>query len=153
MSIKKLLKEMVERNASDLFYRAGGSPRLRIDGKLVAVNDRVLSIDDVIRAAEEITTIKQMEFFKNNFDVDFAVYVEELDLRFRVSMFIVVRKVSNVTQTFEQLNLPADVLRKLATAKGGLVLLTGSMGSGKSTTIASMIDYINNNRQEAYPDY
>lgn len=155
MSIKKLLKEMVERNASDLFYRAGGSPRLRIDGKLVAVNDRVLSIDDVIRAAEEITTIKQMEFFKNNFDVDFAVYVEELDLRFRVSMFmqrnwpsIVVRKVSNVTQTFEQLNLPADVLRKLATAKGGLVLLTGSMGSGKSTTIASMIDYINNNSRK-----
>ncbi len=146
---------MAERNASDLFYRAGGSPRLRIDGKLISVDDKTLSIDDVIRAAEEITTIKQMESFKNNLDVDFAVYIQELDLRFRVSMFmqrnwpsIVVRKVSNVTQTLEELNLPADVLRRLAMEKGGLVLLTGSMGSGKSTTIASMIDYINNNSKK-----
>lgn len=150
MSIKKLLKEMVERNASDLFFRAGGKARLKIDGKLVSVDGKILTLDDVVGAAEELTTVKQREYFKNSKDVDFAVYIEELGLRFRVSIFmqrnwpsIVVRRVNSSTKSFEELNLPGDVLKKLAMEKGGLVLLTGSMGSGKSTTIASMIDYIN----------
>ncbi len=155
MSIKKLLKDMVERNASDLFYRAGGKARLKIDGKLVSVDEKILTVDDVVSAAEELTTVKQRDFFKNSKDVDFAIYIEELGLRFRVSIFmqrnwpsIVVRRVNSSTNTFEELNLPADVLRKLAMEKGGLVLLTGSMGSGKSTTIASMIDYINSSSRK-----
>jgi len=155
MSIKKLMQEMAGRNASDLFYRAGGSARLKIDGKLIPVDDKILTVDDVIKAAEEITTVKQREFFKNNLDVDFAVYIEDLGLRFRVSIFmqrnwpsIVIRKVNNATQTFEDLNLPVDVLKRLSLERGGLVLLTGSMGSGKSTTIASMIDHINNNSRK-----
>lgn len=152
MSIKKLMQEMVARGASDLFYRAGGKARLKIDGKLAPANESVLSVDDVIRAAEELTTPKQREFFKNNLDVDFALFVEELGLRFRVSIFmqrnwpsICIRKVNNTTQSFKELNLPEDVLKRLSLERGGLVLLTGSMGSGKSTTIASMIDYINQN--------
>ena len=155
MSIKDLMHAMVKHNASDLFYRAGGSARLRVDGKLLTIDEKVLTIDDVIKAAEEITTLKQREFFKDNLDLGFAVYVEELGLRFRVSIFmqrnwpsIVIRRVNNVTQTFEELNLPADVLKKLCLEKGGLVLLTGSMGSGKSTAIASMIEYINNNSKK-----
>lgn len=152
MSIKILLKQMVEKDASDLFYRAGGIPRLRIDGRIVAMGDKVLSVDDVIRAVEEVTTPKQREAFKNNFDIDFALYLEELDQRFRVSIFmqrnwpsLVIRNVRSAIGTFEELNLPAEVLRKLATETRGLILLTGSAGSGKSTTIASMIEYINNN--------
>ncbi|MCX5706791.1 MAG: PilT/PilU family type 4a pilus ATPase [Candidatus Omnitrophica bacterium] len=155
MSIKRLLKEMVERNASDLFYRAGGLPRLRIDGKLVAANDTALTVDDVMQATEDLTTFKQREVFKNKLDLDFAVYIGELGRRFRVSIFIqrnwpsiVIRKVNNTTQSFEELNLPAEVLKKLAMERGGLVLLTGSMGSGKSTTIASMIEYINTNSKK-----
>ncbi|MCX5700617.1 MAG: PilT/PilU family type 4a pilus ATPase [Candidatus Omnitrophica bacterium] len=155
MKIKDLLKEMSERNASDLFYRSGGTPRLRIDGKLVIVDDKVLTVDDVVKATEEFTTIKQREIFKNNLDVEFVVYVEELDLRFRVSIFmqrnwpsIVIRRVNSHTQTFEELGLPAEVLKKLSLQRGGLVLLTGSMGSGKSTTIASMIEYINSNSKK-----
>ena len=66
MSIKELMHEMVKRNASDLFYRAGGSARLRVDGKLLIIDEKVLTIDDVIKAAEEITTLKQREFFKDN---------------------------------------------------------------------------------------
>ncbi|MBM3249620.1 MAG: PilT/PilU family type 4a pilus ATPase [Candidatus Omnitrophica bacterium] len=150
MDIKILIKQLVEKNGSDLFYRAGGTPRLRIDGKIVTIEDRVLSVDDVMRATEQLTTPKQRDAFKNNLDVDFAVYLDEFERRFRVSIFmqrnwpsIVVRNVNSKIQTFEELRLPAEILKKLSMETRGLVLLTGSMGSGKSTTIASMIEYIN----------
>ncbi len=152
MKIKQLLEEMVRRDASDLFYRSGGYPHLRIDGIVTSVGDRALSLDDVIKATEEITTPKQRELFKNNLDLDFALYMEELDRRFRVSIFtqrnwpsIVIRNVRNYISSFEELKLPRDVLGKLCGETRGLILLTGSTGSGKSTTIASMIDYINEN--------
>jgi len=152
MKIRELLKEMVVKNASDLFFRAGGTPRLRIDGQVVSMSDTVLSVDDVMMATEEMTTPKQREIFKGNMDVDFAYYFEGLDRRFRISIFvqrnwpsIVIRSIQSSIQSFEDLLLPADVLRKLCMEKRGLVLLTGTMGSGKSTTIASMIEYINNN--------
>jgi twitching motility protein PilT len=152
MQIKELLKEMLKRNASDLFYRCGGVARLKIDGKLIPVDQKVLLVDDVVKAVEEITTPKQREAFRDKLDIDFAFYLEELDLRFRVSVFmqrnwpsIVIRRVNSQTLSFKDLNLPEDVLQKLSMQRGGLVLLTGSMGSGKSTTIASMIEYINAN--------
>jgi pilus retraction protein PilT len=152
MNIRELLKHMVEEDASDLFYRAGGTAHLRIDGKVVSVAEKTLSTEDVFKAVEELTTPQQREIFKKTLDMDFAVYLEELDRRFRVSIFmqrncpsIVIRNVHSYIQTFEELGLPAEVLKKLSLEKRGLVLLTGSMGSGKSTTIASMIEYINNN--------
>ncbi len=152
MSIKKLLQEMVAQEASDLFCRAGSSARLRIDGGVRALDDKVLSEGDLIKATEELTTPQQREIFKKNLDIDFAFYSEELERRFRVSIFIqrnspsmVIRNVRNVIGTFEELNLPVEVLTKLSLERRGLVLLTGSAGSGKSTTIASMIEYINNN--------
>ena len=152
MGIKTLLGEMSGRNASDLFYRVGGPVRFKIDGSLVALDDKILTVDDVVKAVEELTTPKQREVFKDKLDIDFAVYIEELKLRFRVSIFtqrnwpsIVVRSVSSKVQTFEELNLPAKILKSLSSEKRGLILLTGSMGSGKSTTIASMIEYINCN--------
>ena len=155
MSIKMLLKEMADRGASDLFYRVGGPIRFKIDGTLVAFNDQVLILEDIFKAVEELTTLQQREVFKSKLDVDFAIYIEELKMRFRVSIFrqrnwpsIVIRRVSKVPQTFEELNLPGDVLKKLSMEKRGLVLVTGSMGSGKSTTIASLIEYINCNSKK-----
>lgn len=155
MDIKKLMKEMVDRNASDLFYRAGGTPRLRIDGKIIAMDSRVLSVEDVMFATEQLANTKQLEAFRNNFDVDFAVYLDEFQRRFRVSVFtqrnwpsIVIRNVRNHIASFEELNLPVEILSKLSSESRGLVLLTGSMGSGKSTTIASMIEYINNSSRK-----
>ena len=152
MNIKELLKEMVKQDASDLFYRSGGTPRLRIDGKIVAISEIELSVEDVTKAVEDLTTPKQRENFKKDLDIDFALYVEGLDYRFRVSIFmqrnspsIVIRSARNVMRTFEELNLPTEVFKKLSLEKRGLILLTGSMGSGKSTTIASMIEYINQN--------
>jgi twitching motility protein PilT len=150
MSIKLLLKEMVEQNASDLFFRAGGYPRMRVDGKLVVSGDNVLTVEDVTQATEDLATFKQRDSFKNNLDIDFTVYIGELDSRFRVSIFmqrnwpsLVIRRVNKVTYTFKDLNLPSNILESIAMERGGLILLTGSMGSGKSTTIASMIEYIN----------
>jgi len=155
MSVKRLLKLMVEKNASDLFYRAGGIPRLRVDGKVVAIEDKVLSLEDVMAAADELTTPKQREIFKRDKDVDFAVYLDEFDQRFRVSIFvqrnwpsIVIRNIRSSIQSFEELNLPAGILRNLSMETRGLVLFTGTMGSGKSTSLASMIEYINNNRNK-----
>ncbi|MCM8801059.1 MAG: PilT/PilU family type 4a pilus ATPase [Candidatus Omnitrophica bacterium] len=150
VSIKEMLKELIERDGSDLFYRAGGVPRFRIDGKIVPASDKTLTTEDVIRATEEITTPQQRELFKKNMDIDFALYLSEFDRRFRVSIFLqrncpslVIRTVRNVIQSFAELNLPSEVLEKLSLETRGLVLLTGSTGSGKSTTIASMIEYIN----------
>ena len=152
MNIKELLKKMIDENASDLFYRAGGPPRLRIDGRIVTVKDKALSIDEVAKVTEELTTPAQREIFKKNLDIDFALYIEELQRRFRVSIFmqrnwpsIVIRSVRNVIQSFEELELPEEVLKKLSLENRGLVLLTGTMGSGKSTTIASMVEFINHN--------
>lgn len=152
MNIKQLLAEMVKLDASDLFCRAGGLPHLRVDGKVIAIGNTELTLDDVIKITEEITTPKQREDFKKNFDIDFALYLEEFKRRFRVSIFlqrnwpsIVIRNVRNNVSTFEELNLPGDCLRNLCKETRGLVLLTGSTGSGKSTTIASMVEYINAN--------
>lgn len=155
MDIKKLMREMVDRNASDLFYRAGGTPRLRIDGKVVSIDTKVLSVEEVMFATEQLANTKQLEAFRNYLDVDFAVYLDEFKRRFRVSIFtqrnwpsIVIRNVRNAISTFEELNLPVEIFKKLSMETRGLVLLTGSMGSGKSTTIASMIEYINNNSKK-----
>jgi len=143
---------MIDRDASDLFYRAGGVPRLKLDGKVMAASDKILSIDDIIKATEELTTPKQREIFKNNLDIDFALYLQELNHRFRISIFmqrsspsIAIRNVRSVIQSFDALHLPGEVLKKLSLETRGLILLTGSTGSGKSTTIASMIEYINQN--------
>lgn len=155
MGVKKFIKQMVEKNASDLFFRAGSTARLRLDGKIIAVDEAVLNVEEVMAATEELATPAQRELFRKTLDIDFALYIEEFDKRFRVNIFmqrnwpsIVIRNISKFTQTFEELNLPTEVLKKLSLETRGLVLLTGSMGSGKSTTIASMIEYINGNSKK-----
>jgi len=152
MNIRDYMKMMVEKKASDMFYRAGGNVRMRIDTKVVSVGKEILTADDMSEALRELLSEELREFFHRNLDVDFAVYLPEIDRRFRVSIFrqrnwpsIVIRNIMPLAQTMEALNLPSAVLKQLALETRGLILLTGSMGSGKSTTIASMIDYINAN--------
>ncbi len=150
MTIKDYLRMMSDRNASDLFYRAGGPVHMRIDGKVLSVSDNDLSVEDVLQAVEAITSEKQREAFREHLDIDFGMFLEDKKQRFRVSIFmqrntpsIVIRQVSQQTRSFEALGFPREVFEKLALENRGLVLLTGSMGSGKSTTIASMIEFIN----------
>lgn len=152
MKIKDYLALMVEKNASDMFYRAGAKVHMRIDGKVLPVDDRVLELDEVNKAIEELASNKLRDFFQRNLDADFGIYLPEVKHRFRISIFIqrswpaiVVRNIRSDIQSFEELNLPAEQLKKLSLETRGLVLLTGSAGSGKSTAIASMIEYINNN--------
>lgn len=152
MNIKDLLKETVEKGASDLFCHADSLPYLRIDGKVTAVGKTILKISDIDRMVEDITTSEQKEAFKNNKDADFSIYIDEIKRRFRVNIFLqsgsasmVIRNVPSYVPTFDELNLPDEILKNLSLQRRGLVLLTGSTGSGKSTTIASMIEYINNN--------
>jgi pilus retraction protein PilT len=152
MDIKTLLKMMVERNASDLFYRMAGTPRLKIDGKVVSVGENALSQQDISQALDVLMTPEQREKFKSTLDVDFAFYTNELERRFRVSIFmqrnhpsIVIRNINCNIMNFEELNLPGPIFERLSRETRGLVLLTGTMGSGKSTTIAGIIEYINKN--------
>ena len=152
MSIKNYLKIMAEKNASDMFYRAGSNVRMRIDGKVVAVSEEVVSLDEVNDAVKELTSNELRGFFEKSLDVDFGLYLPELNHRFRISIFmqrnwpaLIVRNIRPQVQSFEELGLPVDILQKLSLETRGLVLLTGTMGSGKSTTIASMVNYINHN--------
>jgi len=152
MEIKQYLKLMIDKDASDMFYRAGSNVRLRIDGKVIPVDERIINLDEVNKSVKDLTSNELRDFFQKNLDVDFGVYIPELDHRFRISIFmqrnwpsLVIRNIRSEVQSFEELNLPGEVLKKLSTETRGLVLLTGSAGSGKSTTIASMVEYINNN--------
>ncbi len=147
MEIKKYLESMIDKNASDMFYRAGGNVRMRIDGEVVTVDNRIISLDEVNDSVKELTSNELKSFFQKNLDVDFGIYLPEFDHRFRVSIFIqrnwpalVIRNIREKIQSFEELNLPVEILTKLSMETQGLVLLTGSMGSGKSTAIASMVD-------------
>jgi twitching motility protein PilT len=152
MGIKECLRMMVERKASDLFYRPGGTVHMRINGRVQSVGEETLTIDDVQRSVKEITSEEQREQFKKKLDIDFALFSSELGRRFRVSIFLqrnspsmVIRNISPIIDTLEQLSLPGNVISKLAMESRGFVLLTGTTGSGKSTTIASMMEYINMN--------
>jgi twitching motility protein PilT len=152
MGIKELIKTMVDKDASDLFYRTRATPRLRIDGKIINVGTEELTLEQANKAVEDLTTPEQREVLKTKLDVDFAIFLDEFKRRFRVSIFtqrgspsLVIRNVRNYIQNFEELKLPAEALKKLSLENRGLILLTGSAGSGKSTTIASMVEYINAN--------
>ena len=155
MGIKSYLKLMLEKNASDMFYRAGANVHMRIDGKVLSIDERIISLDEVNDAIKELTPHELKDFFQRNLDVDFGIFLPELDHRFRISIFmqrnwpaLVIRNIRSNIQTFDELNLPNEVLNKLSLESRGLILLTGSAGSGKSTTIASMIEYINNHCQK-----
>lgn len=150
MEITKYLKMMIERDASDMFYRAGMSVRMRIHGEVVVVDEKVVTLDEVTTAVKELTSSELRDFFQKNLDVDFGMYIPDLGRRFRVSVFMqrnwpamVIRNIRPAPESFEELNLPAEIFRKLCAERKGLILLTGAAGSGKSSTIASMIEYIN----------
>ncbi len=152
MDIFDYLKMMVEKDASDLFYRAGATVRMRINGLVLQVSDTQLALDDIEVALQKLLSDDLRELFRRSKDIDFAYYDQDLKRRFRVCIFlqrnwpsIVIRNILPVTKTLEDLQLPSDVLKKLAMERRGIVLLTGTMGSGKSTTIASMIEHVNLN--------
>ena len=152
MNIRDILRVMCERDASDLFLKVDNVPHFRIYGELTPLTDSPsLGATDIEKIISTITDDVHKKMLQNSFDTDFAIDVEGLD-RFRVSVFyqrgvpsIVMRRIKKNVPDFQTLNLPEKVLKTLSMERRGLVLLTGPAGSGKSTTIASMIEYMNNN--------
>ncbi len=154
MHINDLLKIAVERKASDLHLKVGAFPVIRIDGTLTPLADmRRLMQEDTIAMAFSIMSARQKEKFKNNFEIDIAYNVPNLG-RFRCNIFqqrgtvgLVLRVIPAKILSIRDLLLP-PVLEKICQEQRGLVLCTGTTGSGKSTTLAAMIDHINTTRNE-----
>ncbi len=152
MNLNELLKLTFEKRASDLHIKVGGPPILRIDGKLTPLeSEKRLTQEDALAIASGIMNASQKTKFKEKNELDMAYAVPGLG-RFRVNVFqqrgsvgMVFRQVPMKILNFEELMLPA-VLVKVAQEQRGLILVTGTTGSGKSTTLASMIDYINTSR-------
>lgn len=154
MHINDLLKIASEKGSSDLHLKVGSHPVVRINGVLQPLTEtRRLLQEDTIAMAFTIMDAKQKEKFKQNLDIDIAYSVSGLG-RFRVNIFqqrgtvgIVARLIPIGIKTIRELLLP-PVLEKISSEQRGLILCTGTTGSGKSTTLAAMIDYINANRTE-----
>jgi twitching motility protein PilT len=146
--IEQLLKAMVENKASDLHIRTGIAPTFRIHGDLKKLYDIKITYQMMDSFLADIMTQAQKDTFENTKECDFALSARELG-RFRVNVFrqrstpaIVFRHINSTIPKFDTLGLPEIVL-KLALKKRGLVLVTGTTGSGKSTCLAAMIDHIN----------
>ena len=150
MELKDFLKLMVEKDASDLFLKLNSRVNMRIYGKVIKLDGfPVLTTKDINRIIDSVCNDRQKDKFKNSMDVDFAFNQKGIG-RFRVSLFLqrgvpslVMRRIKKQVGNFLDLNLPSKVLANFAQEMSGLVLLTGPAGSGKSTTIASIIEYIN----------
>ncbi|SNB47567.1 type IV pilus twitching motility protein PilT [Geobacter sp. DSM 9736] len=151
--IDALFRMMKEQGASDLHLSTGSPPIFRLHGEMERLNFKALSHDELKSILYEILTEKQKEEFEKKNDLDFAYSVEGL-ARFRGNLLMQHRGVAAVFRIIPSKILSADDLglpegvRKLTMLKKGLVLVTGPTGSGKSTTLAAMIDLINSTRKE-----
>ena len=150
MDFESLLKLMVHKNASDLFITAGVAPSLKVNGKLAPVTQGTLTPVQSREIVMSIMTPAQREEFERSNECNFAISASGIG-RFRVSAFVqrnhagmVLRKIETNIPTIEELGLP-NILRDLAMTKRGLVLFVGATGSGKSTSLASMIGFRNKN--------
>jgi twitching motility protein PilT len=153
LNLRALLEEMVSRNASDLHIVAGERPKLRVDGDITNSSaDSELNPKDTLQLAYSVLTEQQKKRFELEDELDFSFGIQNL-ARFRGNVFkqrgcvsMVIRQIPFMIKTFDQLGLPGSIA-KMAEKPRGLVLVTGPTGSGKSTTLAAMIDKINRERK------
>ncbi len=148
MDIKQILKEMTEQEASDLHLKAACQPVLRVNGTLTTLDFPAPSVQDLVNIAQQILTPTQREMFESTREIDFAFGVPGI-ARFRANFYVqrgtiamVFRHVPKVIRGVEELHLPS-VVEELALRPRGLILVTGTVGSGKSTTLAAMVDILN----------
>ena len=154
MHIDDLLRIAVERKASDLHLKVGNYPYLRVDGQLVPLSElKRLTAEDMLNMAFSMMSNRQKQKFKESAELDLAYGVAGLG-RFRVDVFqqrgnvgLVLRVVPTKIRNFEELSLP-KVINRICEERRGLVLVTGTTGSGKSTTLAAMVDRINATRTD-----
>jgi twitching motility protein PilT len=148
LDIKGILKEMIARGASDLHLKVASPPILRVNGSLATLEQPAPTVQDMVAVAQQILTPSQREQFEQSREIDFAFGVPGV-ARFRANFYVqrgsiamVFRHVPVEIKTLDELGLPA-VLRDLALKPRGMILVTGTVGSGKSTTLASLVDIIN----------
>ena len=148
MDIKKILTEMIARGASDLHIKAASPPVFRINGTLVYSEHPAPTVQEMATVAQQILTAPQRDEFESTKEIDFAFGVPGV-ARFRANFYVqrgsvamVFRHVPVEIRGIQELGLPA-VVRELAMRTRGLILVTGTVGSGKSTTLASIVDVIN----------
>ncbi len=153
LSLRVLLEELIRRKGSDLHVTVGERPMIRVDGDLMrSAVDHVLTPKDTLQLAYSILTEAQKKRFETDDELDFSFGVQNLS-RFRGNCYkqrgciaLAIRQIPYEITTVEKLGLPA-ILNKLAERPRGLVLVTGPTGSGKSTTLAAMLDKINKERR------
>ena len=148
MDLQPLFKLMAEKHASDLFFSAGAPVYIKIEGELRAVNRQPIEANLVKQAAYSLMSEVQIRQFETDLEINFGFSVEGLG-RYRVNTFkqrgsvaMVIRYINSAVPSFDELGLP-PVLKSLALESRGLVLVVGATGSGKSTTLASMVDFRN----------
>jgi twitching motility protein PilU len=151
MDIAPYLRLMVQKDGSDLYFSTGARPNLKAHGKTLAIGEQCLAEGEAQRLAYSIMSEEQIKEFESTMECNLAISVDNLG-RFRINVFrqrgetgMVIRYIKGTVPALEALNLP-DTLKELIMQPRGLVLVVGSTGSGKSTTLASMIDYRNSNR-------
>ncbi len=153
LNTKPLFKLMVEKKASDLFFTSNAPIKIKIEGQILPVNKQVLTPETVRQTAFALMSPEQREYFLREFELDFAISEPGLG-RFRVNVFMqrgfpamVLRYITADMPRLEQLNLP-EVMTDLVLMKRGLILMVGATGSGKSTSLAAMINYRNENASD-----
>jgi twitching motility protein PilU len=147
-----LLRLMVSKKASDLFITAGFPPALKVDGRVTPVSNQTLTPQHTVELARGIMNDKQAYEFESTKECNFAIAPPDIG-RFRVNAFVqqgrtglVLRTINSVIPKFEELGLP-EVLKDVSMTKRGLVIFVGGTGSGKSTSLAAMVGYRNENSQ------
>jgi len=153
LNTKPLFKLMVEKKASDLFFTSNAPIKIKIEGQILPVNRQVLTPETVKQTAFAIMSPEQREYFQREFELDFAVSEPGLG-RFRVNVFMqrgypamVMRYITADMPRLDALGLP-EVCADLVLLKRGLILMVGATGSGKSTTLAAMINHRNENSSD-----
>ncbi len=151
VSLRELLEQMVKMGASDLHLTVGSPPVVRVDGKLQRLDHDVLTSEQTKKISYSMLNEKQKQKFEQNSELDFSFGIEQMS-RFRCNMFmqrgnvaVALRQIPYKILSFEELGLP-KVVSDFSKLPRGLVLVTGPTGSGKSTTLASIIDKINRER-------
>src|SRR5579872_6428961 len=153
LNTKPLFKLMVEKKASDLFFTSNAPIKIKIEGQILPVNKQVLTPETVRQTAFALMTAEQREEFIRQFELDFAISEPGLG-RFRVNVFMqrgfpamVLRYITADMPRLESLGLP-EVMTDLVMMKRGLILMVGATGSGKSTSLAAMINFRNENSSD-----
>lgn len=152
-SLERLLKLMNKYQASDLHLKVGNPPIMRVQGKIRFFDAENMDGATISSMVDDILDERQREQFKNHHDLDFAYSIPKVG-RYRINAFrqrgsisLAIRRVNTEIPSFEDLHLRADAMRFVAEQRQGLVIVAGVTGSGKSTTLAAMIEYINNSRR------